>query len=158
MTAYGYARVSTDGQTLAAQYAQLHAAGCTKIYSEKISGGRSDRTELAKLLRQLSAGDQVIVTRLDRLARSTRDLLNILDSIGKSGASPAVPTPPWCLNGQLMAHRFTCAAATLRKLNTPLSSTRKLVVGKFSVGQPKRIVQTNVAALSQPSSSPAKLH
>jgi DNA invertase Pin-like site-specific DNA recombinase len=86
MTVYGYARVSTDGQTLASQDAQLHAAGCAKVYSEKISGVRSDRPELAKLLRRLNPGDVLMVTRLDRLARSTRDLLNILDTIAKAEA------------------------------------------------------------------------
>jgi DNA invertase Pin-like site-specific DNA recombinase len=86
MTIYGYARVSTDGQTLASQDAQLHAAGCAKVYSEKVSGARSDRPELAKLIRRLGDGDVLMVTRLDRLARSTRDLLNILDTIAKAGA------------------------------------------------------------------------
>jgi DNA invertase Pin-like site-specific DNA recombinase len=86
MTIYGYARVSTAGQTLASQDAQLHAAGCAKVYAEKVSGARTDRPELAKLIRRLDAGDVLIVTRLDRLARSTRDLLNILDAIGKAGA------------------------------------------------------------------------
>ena len=50
MTTFGYARVSTDGQSLAAQDAQLHAAGCVKIYAEKISGARSNRPELTKVL------------------------------------------------------------------------------------------------------------
>jgi DNA invertase Pin-like site-specific DNA recombinase len=86
MATLGYARVSTDGQTLTAQQAQLRDAGCSKIYSEKISGARSDRAELAKLLKKLSAGDVLMVTRLDRLARSTRDLLNILDTVAKAGA------------------------------------------------------------------------
>ena len=86
MTIYGYARVSTDGQSLASQDAQLHAAGCAKVYSEKVSGARTDRPELAKVLRRLGEGDVLLVTRLDRLARSTRDLLNILDTIGKAGA------------------------------------------------------------------------
>jgi DNA invertase Pin-like site-specific DNA recombinase len=86
MTVYGYGRVSTGSQTLAAQDAALAAAGCAKVYSEKVSGARSDRAELAKLLKRLEPGDVLIVTRLDRLARSTRDLLNILDTIGKAGA------------------------------------------------------------------------
>ena len=86
MTVYGYARVSTAGQTLASQDAQLHAAGCAKVYAEKVSGAKTDRPELAKLIRRLEAGDVLMVTRLDRLARSTRDLLNILDAIGKAGA------------------------------------------------------------------------
>jgi DNA invertase Pin-like site-specific DNA recombinase len=82
---YGYARVSTDGQSLASQSAELHAAGCVKAYAEKISGARSDRPELAKVLKRLESGDVLMVTRLDRLARSTRDLLNILDYIAKRG-------------------------------------------------------------------------
>jgi len=82
MTIYGYARVSTDGQTLAAQDATLHAAGCAKVYGEKQSGAKTDRPELAKLLRRLEPGDVLLVTRLDRLARSTRDLLNILHTLG----------------------------------------------------------------------------
>jgi DNA invertase Pin-like site-specific DNA recombinase len=83
----GYARVSTDGQTLDAQQAALKAAGVERVYAEKISGARSDRAQLAKLLKALGEGDTVIVTRLDRLARSTRDLLNILHAIGKAGAT-----------------------------------------------------------------------
>src|SRR5215813_2099108 len=86
VTTYGYARVSTDGQSLASQDAELHAAGCAKVYAEKISGARSNRPELAKVLKRLDTGDVLIVTRLDRLARSTRDLLNILDDIAKRGA------------------------------------------------------------------------
>jgi DNA invertase Pin-like site-specific DNA recombinase len=86
MTTHGYARVSADGQTLAAQDAQLHAAGCAKVYGEKVSGAKTDRAELAKLLMRLEAGDVLLVTRLDRLARSTRDLLNILNTIAKAGA------------------------------------------------------------------------
>ena len=86
MTVYGYARVSTDGQSLASQDAELHAAVCAKVYAEKISGARSNRPELAKVLKRLDTGDVLIVTRLDRLARSTRDLLNILDDIAKRGA------------------------------------------------------------------------
>jgi DNA invertase Pin-like site-specific DNA recombinase len=87
MTVYGYARVSTDGQSLTSQDVELHAAGCAKVYAEKISGARSsNRPELAKVLKRLDTGDVLIVTRLDRLARSTRDLLNILDDIAKRGA------------------------------------------------------------------------
>jgi len=76
----------TLAQLDAAQDAQLHAAGCTKVYGEKQSGAKTDRPELAKLLRRLEPGDVLMVTRLDRLARSTRDLLNILDTIAKAGA------------------------------------------------------------------------
>ena len=87
MSIYGYARVSTKDQTLAVQDAQLAAAGCAKVFAEKVSGAKAERAELEKLLKRLDIGDIVVVTRLDRLARSTRDLLNILDRIGMAGAS-----------------------------------------------------------------------
>jgi DNA invertase Pin-like site-specific DNA recombinase len=83
----GYARVSTDGQTLDDQVAALRAAGASKVYSEKISGARSDRPQLAKAIAVLAPGDTLLVTRLDRLARSTRDLLNVLATIADRGAS-----------------------------------------------------------------------
>ena len=86
MPIYGYARVSTDGQTLDAQIAQLKAAGAEKIFREKVSGARADRPELARLLRSLASGDRVLVTRLDRLARSTRDMLNTLAAIADKKA------------------------------------------------------------------------
>jgi DNA invertase Pin-like site-specific DNA recombinase/predicted nucleotidyltransferase len=86
MTIYGYARVSTDGQTLDAQVAALAAAGAAPVFREAASGAKTDRRELAKAVRALESGDTLLVTRLDRLARSTRDLLNILDTIAKAGA------------------------------------------------------------------------
>jgi len=86
MATFGYARVSTRDQDLAGQIAELQAAGCGNIYKEKASGAKSDRPALAKVIRRLESGDVLVVTRLDRLARSTRDLLNILDAIGKAGA------------------------------------------------------------------------
>jgi DNA invertase Pin-like site-specific DNA recombinase len=82
----GYARVSTDGQTLDAQQSALTQAGATQVYSEKMSGVVTDRKQLAKALAALGAGDVLLVTRLDRLARSTRDLLNVLDAVGKAQA------------------------------------------------------------------------
>jgi DNA invertase Pin-like site-specific DNA recombinase len=70
----GYARVSTDGQTLDAQQSALRQAGCEKVFSEKVSGAKTDRAQLAKAIAALAEGDTLIVTKLDRLARSTRDL------------------------------------------------------------------------------------
>jgi DNA invertase Pin-like site-specific DNA recombinase len=106
MTVYGYARVSTDGQTLAVQDAALQAAGCAKVYGEKVSGAKADRAELAKLVKRLEPGDILMVTRLDRLARSTRDLLNILDAIAKAGAGFKSLADTWAdtttPHGQLM--------------------------------------------------------
>jgi len=78
---YGYARVSTDGQSIDAQVRQLTKAGCKKVFREVALGAKTDRAQLRRLLDQLEARDVVTVTRLDRLARSTRDLLNILAAI-----------------------------------------------------------------------------
>ena len=72
----GYARVSTDGQTPDAQRATLKAAGVERTYAEKISGAKTNRRQLQLAIDALGAGDVLLVTRLDRLARSTRDLLN----------------------------------------------------------------------------------
>ena len=83
---YGYARVSTNGQTLDAQLAALKAAGCTKVFAEKESGVKTDRVALAKAIAKLGPGDVLIVTKIDRLARSTRDLLNTIHAITAKGA------------------------------------------------------------------------
>jgi len=87
MTVYGYARVSTNGQDLALQEEALRGAGCNKILAEKKSGARADRPKLLRLLSVIDEGDVVIVTRLDRLARSSLDLLHTVDRISKAGAS-----------------------------------------------------------------------
>ncbi len=92
----GYARVSTDGQTLDAQHAALQAAGCEKVYAEKVSGAKTDRAALAKAIAALGPGDTLIVTKLDRLARSTRDLLNTLAEIAQRGATFKSLGDPWC--------------------------------------------------------------
>jgi len=78
---YGYARVSTDGQSVDAQVRQLAKAGCKKVFREVASGAKTDRAQLRRLLDVLDAGDVLTVTRLDRLARSIRDLLNTLAAI-----------------------------------------------------------------------------
>jgi len=83
---YGYARVSTDGQSVAAQVAALAAAGAGKVFREVASGAKTDRAQLRRTLEALDAGDVLTVTRLDRLARSTRDLLNTLAAITAKGA------------------------------------------------------------------------
>ena len=83
---YGYARVSTDGQSLDAQVKQLRAAGVEKVLRETASGAKADRARLRRSLDQLAKGDVLTVTRLDRLARSTRALLNTLATITGKGA------------------------------------------------------------------------
>jgi DNA invertase Pin-like site-specific DNA recombinase len=82
----GYCRVSTTEQNMAAQLELLHNAGCQEIFKEKLSGNNITRTELRKLLDYIRKGDTVTVTKLDRLARSTKDLLSIAEEIKKKGA------------------------------------------------------------------------
>jgi DNA invertase Pin-like site-specific DNA recombinase len=77
----GYARVSTDGATLDAQHAALKAAGADKVFAEKVSGAQTDRKQMQRAIAALGEGDVLLVTRLDRLARSTRDFLNVLATI-----------------------------------------------------------------------------
>jgi DNA invertase Pin-like site-specific DNA recombinase len=91
----GYARVSTDGQSVDAQVRQLKTAGAEKISRETASGAKTDRTQLCRVLDQLDAGDVLLVTRLDRLARSTRDLLNILATIAEMKAGFRSLGDPW---------------------------------------------------------------
>jgi DNA invertase Pin-like site-specific DNA recombinase len=103
---YGYARVSTDGQSVAAQVSQLKAAGCEKVFREVASGARMERSQLSRALEHLAAGDVLMVTRLDRLARSTRDLLNILAAIARKKAGFRSLSDAWAdtttVHGRLM--------------------------------------------------------
>jgi DNA invertase Pin-like site-specific DNA recombinase len=78
---YGYARVSTGGQSVEAQVRMLRAAGCNQVFREVSSGAKTGRANLRRVLSRLTAGDVLVVTRLDRLARSTRDLLNSLAAV-----------------------------------------------------------------------------
>ncbi|QRG08710.1 recombinase family protein [Xanthobacter dioxanivorans] len=83
----GYARVSTDGQTLDSQIEHLKTSGCKKVFAETASGAKTDRRELRRCIASLSAGDVLVVARLDRLARSTRDLLNVLAEVSERKAA-----------------------------------------------------------------------
>jgi DNA invertase Pin-like site-specific DNA recombinase len=89
MTILAYCRVSTggQGQSLEAQVADVRKAGATRIFQEKISGARSDRPELAKLMKAIGKGDTLIICKIDRLARSTRELLNLIAAIDQAGAT-----------------------------------------------------------------------
>lgn len=90
----GYARVSSSGQDYEGQVEALRLAGAGKVYSEKESGARTDRPQLAKAIHGLRQGDVMLVCKLDRLARSTRDLLNTLDAVAKAGAGFRVLDQP----------------------------------------------------------------
>jgi DNA invertase Pin-like site-specific DNA recombinase len=83
MTIFGYAYGRAGDRTVAAQMAELRAAGCAEVYCEETSDAKSDRTELTKILRKLERGDVFVVTKLDRLARSKNDLLHTLCALGE---------------------------------------------------------------------------
>jgi DNA invertase Pin-like site-specific DNA recombinase len=94
---YGYARVSSDTQDYAAQVEALKAAGCERIRSEKASGkSMNGRPELAKLMKALLPGDAVVVTKLDRIARSSRDLHNIIHDLKERGCGFVSLGDSWC--------------------------------------------------------------
>ena len=91
----GYARVSTDDQDLALQRTALKNTGCERVYEEKVSGAKRSRPELNRMLDQLRSGDVVVVSRLDRLARSTCDLLEIAGQLKEVGAGLRSLHEPW---------------------------------------------------------------
>ncbi len=103
---YGYARVSTDGQSVDAQVKQLRATGAEKVFRETASGAQTNRAQLARVFAQIDKGDVLTVTRLDRLARSTRDLLNMLAAVTAKGAGFRSPHDTWAdtttAHGRLM--------------------------------------------------------
>jgi DNA invertase Pin-like site-specific DNA recombinase len=141
----GYARVSARDQDFAGQVADLEAAGCVKIYREKISGAKTDRPELGKLMRRLEEGDTVIVCRLDRLARSTRDLLNLLDRISERGATFRSLKDAWAdtstMHGRLLITVLGGIAQFERELireRTSEGRTRAMARG-VRFGRPRKL-------------------
>jgi DNA invertase Pin-like site-specific DNA recombinase len=120
MATVGYARVSTEGQSLTGQLEALKAAGATTVYREKVSGTRADRPQLAKLMASLKPGDVVVVTKLDRLGRSTRELLELIEAIGKAGAAfRSLGDPLWDTSssqGRLLSTLLAAIAEFEREL------------------------------------------
>src|SRR5262252_2799675 len=120
MAIIGYARVSTQDQDLSGQLEALKAAGATRIYREKVSGVRADRPELAKLMSTLKPDDVVVVTKLDRLGRSTRELLDLIDRISKASASfRSLGDPLWDTSnaqGRLLSTLLAAIAEFEREL------------------------------------------
>ena len=120
----GYARVSTYGQNLDVQLGQLKAAGCVRIYREKATGARADRRELLRMLRQLAVGDVVVVTRIDRLARSTFDLFAIVKQIADAGACFQSLAEPWADTGTSTGRLMLAVLGGLADVERDLIRTR----------------------------------
>ena len=141
---YGYARVSTGGQSEAAQVRQLRAAGAGKVFREVASGAKTDRAQLRRLLAQLKAGDVLMVTRLDRLARSTRDLLNTLGMITEKKAGFRSLADAWAdtttAHGRLMVTVLAGLAEFERELiraRTGEGRARAKAIGQSLGRKPK---------------------
>ncbi len=116
---FGYARVSTKDQNLSLQVDALKEAGCEMIFQEKISGAKSERPELNRMLDQLRKGDVVVIWKLDRLGRSLRDLVGLIDKFKEKGAglqslndSIDTTTP----TGKLIFHIFASLAEFERSI------------------------------------------
>jgi DNA invertase Pin-like site-specific DNA recombinase len=122
----GYARVSTYGQTLDSQLAELSKAGCTSrnIYREKVTGARADRRELNRMLRKLAPGDVVTVMRIDRLARSTFDLFGIVKRIVDAKAQFRSLAEPWADTGTSTGRLMLAVLGDLADVERDLIRTR----------------------------------
>ena len=120
----GYARVSSYGQTLDAQLEQLKAAGCGRVYREKVTGVRADRRELLKMLKALAPGDVVTVTRIDRLARSTFDLFAIVKQIVDGGGQFRSLAEPWADTGTSTGRLMIAVLGGLADVERALIRTR----------------------------------
>jgi len=125
----GYARVSTDDQDLALQRKALREAGCRRTYAEKVSGARRDRPELEKLLDNVRKEDVVVVTRLDRLARSTRDLLDIAERLRDADAGLRSLAEPWADTTSPAGRMVLTVFAGIAEFE------RTLILGRTSAGR-----------------------
>jgi DNA invertase Pin-like site-specific DNA recombinase len=129
----GYARVSTYGQTLDAQLAQLQAEGCAKIYRERANGPQPDRRELLKLLKALVPSDVVTVTRIDRLARSTFDLFAIVKQIVDAGGQFRSRAEPWADTATSTGRLMIAVLGGLAEVERDLIRTgRRCIVSPLS--------------------------
>ncbi|MGF1278000.1 recombinase family protein [Acetobacter pasteurianus] len=143
----GYARVSTVGQTLDVQLQSLQNYGCAKIFREKASGADSERIQLQRLLRNLSDGETVVVTRIDRLARSTFDLFAIIKEITQRGAQFFSIAEPWAdtttSTGRLMLAVLGGLADVERDLIKTRTAEGRIRAARLGVkmGRPARITK-----------------
>lgn len=147
----GYARVSTDDQDLRLQRIALKEAACLRIFEEKGSGAKRDRPELARLLDQIREDDVVVVTRLDRLARSTKDLLDIAEKLNGVGAGLRSIAEPWADTtspaGRMVLTVFAGIAEFERALIHQRTSTGRIAAQARGVrfGRPPKLTTEQIA-------------
>jgi DNA invertase Pin-like site-specific DNA recombinase len=141
----GYARVSTTEQNLDLQLTALKAAGCGRIYQEKISGAKRNRPELQRLIDQLRPDDIVVVWKLDRLARSTQNLLELADQIKNAEASFCSLLEPWAdtnsPSGKMIMTVFAGIAEFERDLIRERTGAGRIAAKKRGVrfGRPQKM-------------------
>ncbi len=163
MTKIGYARVSTVGQDYDGQVERLKAEGCTVIRSEKVSGGtREGRTELATILDFLRPGDELVVTRLDRLGRDTRDVLNIVHECDQRGASLTVLEPFVSTKGDTGRIVLTVLGMVAEMERTFIKARQREGIAKAKSegiykGGKRRIDPTSVMAMKAEGSGPSQI-
>jgi DNA invertase Pin-like site-specific DNA recombinase len=133
----GYARVSTDAQDLELQVEALRGVGCSKVYQDKLSGRSAERPGLQRLLREVEPGDQVVVYKLDRIARSLRDLLNITFDLGQRRIGFRSLHDPINIDGNQendpMAQAM--AEAQFQMIGVFAQLERAFIVGRTSAGR-----------------------
>ena len=147
----GYARVSTDDQHLDNQRTALHAAGCQRIYEEKISGAKRERPELMRMLDHLRKDDVLVATRLDRLARSTRDLLELAEIVNRAGVGLRSLGEPWADTtspaGKMVLTVFAGIAEFERSLIVERTSAGRLAAQEKGIrfGRPPKLSPEQIA-------------
>jgi DNA invertase Pin-like site-specific DNA recombinase len=147
----GYARVSTDDQDLALQRALLNDAGCRRIFEEKVSGALRHRPQLTRLLDHIRDQDVLVVTRLDRLARSTRDLLDVAELLRDTGAGLRSIGEPWAdttsAAGRMVLTVFAGMAEFERDLIQQRTSSGRHAAMKRGVrfGRPPKLTAEQIA-------------
>jgi len=132
---YAYARASTTDQDTASQVDQLTAAGAVKVFKENISGATADRPQLKKILAALDEDDVLMVTRIDRLARSTRDLLNIIHEVKQAKATFRSLDEPWADTDSELAEFMLTVLAAVAKLE------RATILGRTAEGRARAKAQ-----------------
>lgn len=147
----GYARVSTDDQDLRLQRIALKEAGCGRTFEEKVSGAKRDRPELVRMLDQVRDGDVVVITRLDRLARSTKDLLDIAEKLRGAGAGLRSLAEPWADStspaGRMVLTVFAGIAEFERELIHQRTSSGRIAAQARGVrfGRPLKLTPDQIA-------------